>query len=385
MRPFDSDFMDEMETSESFGDEMGESAPFDDADAGDGFGGEGFSDGFDAGADAGLSGDEAEAMGDEALELGEEAGDEVDEMALWNAFEEEVAGGLDALADDEFFGRLLGGLGRAAGVISRGMGGAAGAARRAGAAARRAQRVAGQVGQVAGAVSPAAMAAARLASMLGAPGAAQALSQVGQVAQGVGRAAGQARTLAGSVGRMTGGAQSLLGQLSQLLAQSEGADDAFDAVVELYEDGVDAALPAAVGLAARAAARGLGFRNIGQLSLAARRALVRGVASAARELVRSRTPQAMRALPRLARSAAQVAQRQVPTPQRAVQVVRRGLPRAARQLAQNPAAVRRLAGRAPAAPLARPTDIGHGMPERSSARGRSFHINGPATLTITPR
>ncbi|WP_407279560.1 hypothetical protein U5817_02125 [Aromatoleum evansii] len=384
MGPFDTNLMDD---ADAVGDGMDEAATFDEADAGADFGSDPFADEYDAAGEE-LSGDEAADLGDSAVDLGEGADEGVDDMALWNAFEEEVADALDAADDDEFFGRLLGGLGRAAGVMSRGLGGAARIAGRARGFARQAGRVAGRVGRVAGAVSPAAMAAARLAGMLGAPGAANALGQVGRAAQGVGRAAGHARGLAGSFGQAAGGAQGLFAQLSQLLGQSEGADDAFDAVADLYlEDGIDEALPAAVGLAARAAARGLGFRNVGQLSMASRRALVRGVAAAARELVRSRGPQAVRALPGLARSATRVAQRQAPTPQRAVQVVRRGLPQAARRVAQSPRMAASLArARArPPRPLARPTDIGHGMPTGGTGQRRVIHINGPATLTITPR
>jgi hypothetical protein len=159
-------------------------------------------------------------------------------------------------------------------------------------------------------------------------------------------------------------------------------------VVDLFaEDGVDEALPAIVGLAARAAARGLGFRNLTQVSQAGRRALVRGVAAAARELVRQRGPRAVRALPRLAQAAARVAQLRARTPQQAAQAVRRGLPQAARRVAQNPQAVRRLAQpqRAGAAPLARPTAVGRGIRATAATGGtRRYTFQGPVTLTIGP-
>lgn len=387
--PFDSDAMNEIEAADSFGDEFDTPATFDEGDAGDGFSDDQFADGYDAAEEA-LAGEEGDAFGEAGMDLGD-ADAEVSDMALWDAFEEEVASGLDAADDDEFLGRLLGGLGRAAGVLSRGFGGAAGAAGRVRGFARQGARVAGQVGRVASAVSPAAVAAARMARLLGAPGVADALGQAGRVAQGVGRAAGQARGLAGSLGQMAGGAQGLFGQISQLLSQSSGTDEAFDAMADLYiEDGVDEALPAAVGLAVRAAARGLGFRNIAQLSLAGRRALVRGVAAAARELARGAGPQAIRALPRLARSATRVAARQVPTPQGAVQTVRRGLPATARRVARNPRLIRRLAQPAsprPASPrpLARPTNLGRGRTSSQLVPGRPYYISGPATLTITPR
>jgi plasmid stabilization system protein ParE len=321
--------------------------------------------------------------------MAEDLGEGIDDMAVWNAFEEEIADGLDAADEDEFIGRLLGGLGRAAGVVSRGLGGAAGIAGRVGRLAQGAGRVAGGVGRVAGAVSPAAMAASRLAGLLGAPGVAGALGQVGRAAQTVQRGARRAQGLAGSLGQTAGGAQGLFSQLSQLLAQGGNEFDDFDAVIDLYaEDGVDEALPAAVALAARAAARGLGFRNVTQLSQTGRRALVRGVAAAARELVRGRSPQAVRGLPRLAHAAARVAQRRVPTPQAAAQALRRGLPQTARRIAQNPRAAQRVARAAAAAPrpLARPTTIGRGMPGPRPASGpRQYSFSGPVTLTITPR
>jgi hypothetical protein len=355
-QPFDSDVMDEAEA------EAGDSdldAALDEGDA------------FEA-ADAGDLGDSLDS-GDAADDFGDAFSDSADDMTLWNAFEEEVADGLDAGDDDEFFGRLLGGLGRAAGALGRGAGSSV--AGRIGSFAQQAGRVAGGVGRAAQRASPAAQAAARLARMLGAPGAANALGQAGRVAQGVGRAAG--------------GAQGLFAQLSQLLGQGGNAMDAFDDAVDLFaEDGVDEALPAVVGLAARAAARGLGFRNLTQVSQAGRRALVRGVASAARELVRQRGPRAVRALPRLAQAATRVAQRRARTPQQAAQAVRRGLPQTARRVAQNPQVVRRLAQRQRAgapAPLARPTAVGRGMPMATAGGGRRrYTFQGPVTLTISP-
>jgi ABC-type transporter Mla subunit MlaD len=349
-QPFDSDVMDEADAGDTELD-----TALDEGDDGDA---------FDAADDTNL-GDSL------AGDAGDEFGDSTDDMALWNAFEEEVADGLDAGDDDEFFGRLLGGLGRAAGALGRG-GGVAG---RIGSFAQQAGRVAGRVGQAAQRVSPAAQAAARLARLLGAPGAANALGSAGRVAQGVGRAAG--------------GARGLFSQLSQLLGQGGNAMDAFDDAVDLFaEDGVDEALPAVVGLAARAAARGLGFRNLTQVSRAGRRALVRGVAAAARELVRQRGPHAVRALPRLAAAATRVAQRRARTPQQAVEAVRRGLPQAARRVTQNPQVMRRLAQPqrtgAPA-PLARPTAVGRGRPAAAAGGGRRrYTFQGPVTLTISP-
>jgi hypothetical protein len=390
MTPFDSDQLDKLDATEA-ADDLSPQSPFDEGEGGDVF--EDQLDAGDAAADAFEAGDgdagEGEYAGDASLELGDGFEEGADDMAVWNAFEEEVADALDAADDDEFLGRLLGGLGRATGVVSRGLGAAAGAAGQLRGLAQQAGRVAGKVGRTAGAVSPAAAAVARLARMLGAPGLAGGLSQIGGAAQAVQRGARQARGIAGSLGQTAGGAQGLFSQLSQLLGNGFDEMDAFDAMADLYEEeGLDEALPAAVAMAARAAARGLGFRNVAHLSLAARRALVRGVAAAARELVRSGQPGTVRALPRLAVSAARVAQRRAPTPQGAVQAMRRGLPSAAKRVARNPALARRLA-RSPAAargPVTRPTDIGHGVPGRSTPTGpRSFRFPGPVTLTITPQ
>lgn len=374
--PFDSELMeDEADAIDALDESPGASAAFDEGD--------GFTDEFEA-ADLD-SGDDAFLQADAADEdLGDAfAADAGDDAELWNAFEEEVADGLDAADEDEFIGRLLGGLGRAAGVVGRGLGRASGAAGQVGGFARRAGQIAGQVGRVAGRVSPAAAAAARLARMLGAPaGVVNALGTVGRAAQGVRRAAGHAQGLAGSLGQAAGGAEGLFSQLSQLLGG--GGADGFDELIDLYEDGVDEALPAVVGMAARAAARGLGFRNVAQMTQAGRRALVRGVASAARELARSRTPQAMRVLPQLAHSAGRVARRGGGAPQRAAQVIRQSLPRTAQRVAQDPRIVRRVTT---SSPVGRPASLGRGvrtggLPPRVP---RTFNIAGPVTVTITPR
>jgi hypothetical protein len=384
--PFDNDLAEETESADSMDFEGGDSGDGFDADA-------------DAEADAATDGftDEQGFEGDAAVDLSADAGDgfaaDAGDAALWDAFEEELADGLDAADDDEFLGRLLGGLGRAAGVVGRGMGSAARTAGRVQSAAQGVRRTAGRVGRVAGAVTPTALAMARLARMLGAGGAADVLGQVGNAAGGVGRVAQRVGGLAGATAQTAGGAQNLFGQLSQLLGQGFDDLDAFDAAADLYvEDGIDEALPAVVGLAARAAARGLGFRNVAQLSLTARRALIRGIAAAARELVRRRGPRAVRALPALARAATRVAQRRGATPQQATQALRRGLPRAAQRVAQTPPVLNRLArpqargagaaARRSPAPIARPAGIGRGTPTLRGAR-RTFRFTGPVTLTVT--
>jgi hypothetical protein len=282
--PFESDVMDDSDAlgavDEGDGADAGGNA-FDEIDAGDGF------DGFDAGSDLGdMEGGDEQSFGHADGSIG----DDGDAMAVWDAFEEEVADGLDAATEDEFLGRILGGLGRAAGVAARGLGGAAGIAGRVRGLANQAGRISGQVGRVAGRVSPAAQAAAQLARMLGAPGIAGGLQQVAGGAQRVQGWAGTAGRVARGVGGAAGNAQGLLSQLSQLIGGGGDELDDFDAMADLFESGIDEALPAAVALAARAAARGLGFRNVAQLTQPGRRALVRGIAAAARELVRERGP-----------------------------------------------------------------------------------------------
>ena len=389
--PFDSDLMDAMAQDD---DATGAANPFDQDDGFEGFDGDSLAagdggdggDGFDSADDE--AGDRGDALdfgdGDDAGDLGE--GDGLDDMALWNAFEEEIADGLDAADEDEFLGRVLGGLGRAGGLLSRRLGGAAGIAQRVARGARRVGQVAGQAGRLAGRISPAAGAAARLARLLGVPGLAGGLDSVGRGARTASQWGRRASRMAGHVGQTAAGlgqaaqgGQALMSQLSQLFGGGGNEFDDFDALADLYDDGVDEALPGMVGLAARAAARGLGFRNVAQLSTAARRALVRGVSAAARELARSRQSGGVRALPRLAHAAGRTAARTSPTPQAATQALRRGLPRTARQLAQQPQALRQAAR-----PLARPTSLGRGLPANTVSGPRTLRIDGPATLTITP-
>lgn len=350
--------------------------------------------------------DAYEAVDDEF----EDAADDEVETA-WLAFEDDVADALDVDGTDEFLGALLGGLSRAAGTVARHAPAAARWARRAGGVARGAGQVASGIGQLS-------QSAATLARWFGAPGAARSLRDFGTAARGAGRLAGGAAGALGNIAAVprharrvrdisgsAAGASSPVMQLLQQLGSlsSEGADEfeAFDAMADLYEDGVDEALPAAVGLAARAAARALGWRNTSQLSQAARRALVRGVATAARTLVNRQGAPAVRALPRIAQAATRVAkQRQVP-PAEIPRVLSRAMPRIARQTTRNPRAVRQLArpmsqtaprarlpsrSQSPSRPtsgaLSRPNDIGRGSPGVTQGGVRRFRFHGPIELTI---
>lgn len=315
--------------------------------------------------------------------------------AALSAFEAELADALDADGTDEFLGSVLGGFSRVAGSLARGLGPAAGVASRLGGYARTAGRYAGHASRLANAGS-------MLAQRLGHPGLAQQLQRYGQIAGGAGRAAGGLGGALGSASRIpghlqnaaqiAGGAAGHQNPLSELLARigqlsADGADDfeAFDAMADLYEEGVDAALPAAVGLAARLAARALGGHNLAQLSPQARRGFVHGIAAAARHLVQGAGPAGVRALPRIAASSAQAARRQRTPPQRIPQQVGRTATRAARTVARRPRAVGRLArpiSRTPAA--SRPAGVGRGVPSVTRGSARRYVLHGPVELTIRP-
>jgi hypothetical protein len=378
------------EASDDFVDaELGADAADEDSDALDAVADE--FDGASADEGEGFETDDADIAAADAFDAGDGGAD-----TLWSAFESDLAEALDVEGTDEFLGSVLGGISRAAGLLARGAAPFARGARRAAGAARGVGHVATGAGQLADS-------AAVLARALGAAGAARALRGFGAAARGVGRVAGSAGEALGSaasiprqarrVAQVSGGAAAAPNPMLALMQaigrlSSEGADDfeAFDAMADLYEDGVDEALPAVVGLAARAAARALGWNDVGQLSQAARRALVRGVSTAARSLVRSPEPRAVRALPRIAQSATRVAQRRhVPAP-RVGNVVGRTVQRTAQQLARRPQAVRRLARpMAPAAPLARPTDLGRGVPSIARGDVRRFRVSGPVELIIQAR
>jgi hypothetical protein len=301
--------------------------------------------------DEAFSEDEAAFDSGDSADLGEDGAED-----LWSAFESEIADGLDAADTDEFLTRVLGALSRAARV----------ARARAPAVAARTQQIAGRAQRLSQGASRVAAAGAQIAGTLGSPTWQRRLQTI-------------ART-AGAAGRASGGIAGILGQL---LGNNADEADAFEALAEAYQDGIDEALPPAVAMAARAAARGLGFPSVARMSIAARRALVRGVATAARELLRTRSRRAIRTLPALARSTARVAARNAPSPQQAAQTVRQQLPRVAQRVARQPGAMQQ-AARA-ANPLTRPTGIGRGRPQRRITGRRTFHIPGPATLTITPR
>jgi hypothetical protein len=401
-------------------DAFDEGESYDEADAGyesDGYDDEGdaydeaLGDEFDADA-----GEAIDALDDDALDedaMDRYAGDAYEDAALddagaglpaqanaaWSAFEAELADALDVDGTDEFFGSVLSGFSRVAGGLARNLGPAVGMASRLGAHARTAGRYAGHASRLASAGS-------MLAQRLGHPGIAQHLQRFGQISRGAGRVAGGVGGALGSAGGIPGhlrNASQLAGRaaahenpLSELLAQigqlsADGADDfeAFDAMADLYEDGVDAALPAAVGLAARLAARALGHQNHARLSPNARRGFVRAIGAAARHLIQGAGPGGVRALPRIAASSAQAARRQRTPPQRIPNQVGRTATRAARSVARRPRAVSQLSrpmspSTAPPPGAARPTGVGRGVPSVTRGSARRYVLHGPVELTIRP-
>lgn len=396
-------------------DAFDEGESYDEADAGyesDGYDDEGdaydeaLGDEFDADADEAVDGLDEDAMDRHAGDAYEDAAlDDADAglpaqaNAAWSAFEAELADALDVDGTDEFFGSVLSGFSRVAGSLARNLGPAAGMVSRLGAHARTVGRHAGHASRLAGAGS-------MLAQRLGHPGIAQHLQRFGQISRGAGRVAGDVGGALGSAAgipdhlrnasQLAGRAAAHRNPLSELLAQigqlsADGADDfeAFDAMADLYEDGVDAALPAAVGLAARLAARALGHQNLARLSPNARRGFVRAIGAAARHLIQGAGPAGVRALPRIAASSAQAARRQRTPPQRIPNQVGRTATRAARSVARRPRAVSQLSrpmspSTAPPPGAARPTGVGRGVPSVTRGSARRYVLHGPVELTIRP-
>ncbi len=314
----------------------------------------------------------------------------------WSMFEEEIANSLDADGTDEFLSNLLGGFSRIASQMARSGQSAARTASRLGQHAHSAGRYAGYAGQMARAGS-------MLARYLGHRGLASQLQRNGHAAQGVGRlahAGGSALSQAGQIPRhlrraaaISRGVASHSNPLTELLAQigqlsSDGADDfeAFDAMADLYEEGIDAALPAAVGVATRLAARALGGQGLQNLNPQSRRAFVRAIASAARHLVQGTGAQGARALPRVAAGSVRAARAQRPTAQQLPAQVARHAVRTAQQVARRPQVARRLARPMSTSRPAhgRPAAVGRGVPTITRGSARRYVLQGPVELTIRP-
>jgi hypothetical protein len=163
-----------------------------------------------------------------------------------------------------------------------------------------------------------------------------------------------------------------LGLLGRLRAEGASEEEAMDSFAELaaYDESV---LPIAAGLAARNLVRGRGAR----LPMPARRILIRNLTRAARTLTARRGPQAIRALPRIARSVRRTAAaRRTP-----VRVLPRIIARTVANVARNANLIRRLARPLPAAARRVRTVLAH-RPVVGSAP-RTFTLQGPVRISIT--
>src|ERR1700752_711417 len=154
----------------------------------------------------------------------------------------------------------------------------------------------------------------------------------------------------------------ILAPLANLIATGASDADAFASLAGVYaDDGIDAALPALVALAAWRSADTLGRRDIAQQTPSVRRQYVRGIGAPAQALVASGTPAAVRTLSAVAETTIALARRAgAPERQLALRVARQ-LPRTAARAAANPELQRRLTRTPPATP-GHATSIDRGLP-----------------------
>ena len=235
---------------------------------------------------------------------GEDADDDLDLDPRFDAaggetqdgLEAAIAEALDAQGPEEFFARLLGGVGRLAAQPAR-------ATRRQSARGRRR--------------------GARPASQEGASG----------------------RT--GTRGSLTG----VMQRLGRYLAEGIDEHEALSDLADLFaEEGLDEALPVLGGLAARTLLQPI---SAGRIGAPLRRQLVASATQAARTLAGRAGPEALRALPRLAQSIGRTAGRREVRPAALPQALRR----TAVQVASQPALLARLDA---AGPQAQPHSYGPG-------------------------
>jgi len=173
-----------------------------------------------------------------------------------------------------------------------------------------------------------------------------------------------------------------LGLLGRLRAEGATEEEAMDAFAELaaYDE---TAIPIVAGLAARTLMRGRAAR----LPMAARRQLVRGMGTAARQLAQRRGPTAVRALPRIVRSVRRTAAVRRTPARTAPRIVQR----TAARVARTPGLARRLSRPAPAARRrvrAIVRRVGGMMPGGMipgigrGPGGRTINLRGPVRITI---
>lgn len=168
----------------------------------------------------------------------------------------------------------------------------------------------------------------------------------------------------------------------KLRAEGGSVEDALEAVAEIAARD-PRALPLVAGLAARTVLKNRGASMPAMHRQNAARAMTRAVAS----LVRSGGPQAIRALPKIAKSVRRTAASRGTPPAVRPQVVAR----TAAKVARNPSVLRRLSAPSPIgrAMLRRSAvggvyldpGYGDGMPYANGG-GRTMRVSGPATITI---
>ncbi|MDJ1156819.1 hypothetical protein QNA08_00985 [Chelatococcus sp. SYSU_G07232] len=153
--------------------------------------------------------------------------------------------------------------------------------------------------------------------------------------------------------------------LGKLRAEGGTVEDALEAVAEVAVRD-RRALPVVAGLAARSVIKNRGAA----MPPAQRQQAAKAMTKAARTLVSSGGPKAIRALPRITRSVKRTAAARGTPP--AVQP--KAVARTAAKVAQNPALLRRLSTASPR---------GQMIVQRTGGAGRTLSVPGPATITIT--
>jgi hypothetical protein len=264
---------------------------------------------------------------DLGAEFAAEAGDSPQSL------EDTMAEALDAGNSDEFLRLLLQGVSRAAGSAQRG--------------ATRVSQAARRTGEA--------------------------------VTQGAARAS-VAAGRAGRLAEQASQAQSPWRFLLQRLRQYRGQGfDEFDALEDmadwLADENLDEALPVFASMVARSVVRPVLRRSGARLSPPLRQQLLRSTVQAAQTLSQNQGPQALRVLPRIARSVAQTAARHRLNPATLPQAIRR----TTAQVATRPELLRRLLQ--PATPVKT-----QGRPAvMSGRRVRRFIIRGPVEIMIVSR
>jgi hypothetical protein len=159
------------------------------------------------------------------------------------------------------------------------------------------------------------------------------------------------------------------GVLGKLRAEGATVEDALEAVAEIAARD-RRALPVVAGLAARSVVQNRGAA----MGPAQRRQVANTMTRAAKTLVASGGPKAIRALPRITRSVKRTAGARGTPPSVQPKVVAR----TAAKVAQNPPLLRRLSSPSPQGQATVQRTVGNG----GLGGSRTFTVPGPATITI---